>query len=175
MKKYIINLKTDRLLLRNIKPEDKSFLLDLWTDPYVTEYMGGPRDLKSLNPALDENIKNPFTEEYDLWVLTEKSTSEPVGHCGLLKKKIKDISEIEIIYVIAEKYQGKGYASEIAAGIADYAFREKKLSSITALIKPGNTVSEKVAVKIGMYLENKIIRSGDTEMLLYRLKKSIEF
>ncbi len=158
MKKYQINIETERLILRNIIQEDKSFLMNLWTDPDVTEFMGGPRNIETLDPAIEDSINNPFEEEYDLWVLTDKFTGNPVGHCGLLDKEIEGKDEIEIIYVIDRNYQGKGYASEIAEGILDYAFN-KNLSSVTALIKPANNISEKVAVKIGMKMEKKNYQS----------------
>ena len=39
-----IILETERLILRYQQASDVPALVDLWTDPAVTRYMGGPRD-----------------------------------------------------------------------------------------------------------------------------------
>ena len=41
-------LETERLELRRLQSRDIPSLLDLWTDPEVTAYMGGPRDRDQL-------------------------------------------------------------------------------------------------------------------------------
>ncbi len=169
--KFIMNLESERLLLRNILPEDRDFIIRLWTDPEVTQYMGGPRDISRMEEGVDSNIRNPFQEEYDLWVLVEKSGGKPVGHCGLLSKDVEGISEVEVIYVISREFWGKGYATETAGSLISYAFEEKKLESVIALIKPMNRASEKVAVNAGMKLEKEVTRLDNIQMLLYRKKR----
>ena len=158
------------MLLRNILPEDKNFVIDLWTDPDVTKYMGGPRNIDKLKLSIEDNINNPFQYEYDLWIVVDKSTQNPVGHCGLLEKEVEGIEEIEVIYVINKEFWGKGYATEIANVLITYAFEEKKTDSVIALIKPQNEASEKVAVNAGMKLEKEVVRQENIKMLLFRKK-----
>ena len=165
---YIVNIESSRLLLRNILPEDKNFLIDLWTNPVVTKYMGGPRERNKLEFDIEESINNPFQDEYDLWIVLEKLTQNPVGHCGLLKKEVEELEEIEVIYVIDQEFWSKGYTTEIAHALIDYAFREKRINSVIALIKPQNKASEKVAINAGMKLEKEVIRQKNTRMLLFR-------
>lgn len=184
MNNYILSLETERLLLRNLEPGDKEFLLRLWTDPEVTRFMGGPRDRASLLQALEGNIRQPFREEYDLWIVTEKISGEPVGHCGLLEKAVeaeegrrkaegvkegrrKVEKEIEVIYVIAKEYWGRGYATEIAGKLMEYAFTKKHLNRVIALIKPANKASEQVARKCGMGFEREVVRGEGIRMFLY--------
>ena len=167
-RKYMINLETDRLLLRNISDEDKRFIIDLWTDPDVTKYLGGPRDKQNMKEGVEDNIRYPYKDEYDLWVLIIKSSNVQIGHCGLLRKNVEGNDEVELIYVIDKKHWGNGFATEIAVRLLDYAFHEKKLDSVIALIKPGNIASEKVARKTGMKFEKEVIRSGDIKMCVYR-------
>ncbi len=167
--KYVVSIKSNRLLLRNIVPSDKDFVVNLWTNPAVTKYMGGPRDNNEIQPIVQENIDNPFKEEYDLWILEERTSHNLIGHCGLLKKSIEGQDEVEVIYVIDEIYWGNGYASEVSEMLLNYAFNEKKINSVVALIKPDNKISQKIAVKAGMKLEAEIARPGNTQMFLYRL------
>ena len=168
--KFIMMLETKRLLLRNITPADAEFLIDLWTDPDVTKYMGGPRNRKNMISDIKENIRNPYAEEFDLWILTDKATQHPVGHCGLLKKDVDGVAEVEVIYVIGKEFQGNGYATEIVNALISYAFYEKKCDNVIALIKPANTASQRVAINSGFELEKKIIRQN-SPMLLFRKDK----
>lgn len=168
---YRINLESERLLLRNLEPKDKDFIIKLWTNPNVAKYMGGPREKQKMDESVNESLADPFEYEYDLWTLIDKTTNEPVGHCGLLEKEVESKNEIEVIYVIDEPYWGKGFATEIAEALIQYAFNQKGLTRVIALIKPENKGSEKVALKCGMKLEKEVIRMEDIKMYLYVKEK----
>lgn len=167
MNKQTTILETDRLLLRHVQPSDISALIDLWVDPDVTKHMGGPRDREKLQTIFDEDVKDPFAYEFDLWPVVEKETKEVIGHCGLLDKEVDGKEEIEVNYIFKSSAWGKGYASEIAHAIIEYAFEEKKLNRLIALIKPDNQSSERVAVKIGMTFEKEVIRPGGAARKVY--------
>ncbi len=166
-KKYIVNFESERLRIRNLKAEDVEGVISIWVDPDVTKYMGGPRKRNDLVEGFEEDLENPYKYEYDLWPIIEKSSDKLIGHCGLLEKEIEGRSEIEVIYVIKKEHWGNGYASEIANAFIEYAFTQKGLGRVVALIKPDNEGSEKVAHKCGMVFEKEIIRKENTKMKLY--------
>ena len=167
MKNQKIILQTDRLCLRRIQTSDISTLVDLWCDPDVTKHLGGPRDREKIKPLFEEDAENPFANEYDLWPVEEMQTSEVVGYCGLLEKEVDWKDEIEINYIFKPSAWGKGYAKEIGKAIIEYAFIEKKLERLIALIKPENEVSEYVAKKIGMKYEKEVVRPGGANRSVY--------
>lgn len=169
---FPIRLETERLLLRNMEPEDLDFFLNLWTDPEVTRYMGGPRKREILEPNLKECIENPCKDEWDLWPVIEKASGRPVGHCGLLDKEVEGVPEVEVVYVLEKDARGRGYASEMAKRLIDYAFTEKKLHRVIALIKPGNEASAKVAEACGLKMEKKVLRGEGIEMHLFSVNRS---
>ncbi len=168
---YSIDLESERLIIRNIIPADIDFIINLWTNPTVTEYMGGPRNIEQLKNSVLENIEEPFKDEFDLWILLNKSTGKLVGHCGLLEKEVDGAEEIEVIYVIDDRFWGNGFASEAAKMLISFAFNEKHLDSVIALIKPQNSNSQKVAVKSGMAMDKEVIRPGNIRMMMYRIRK----
>lgn len=170
-KRYAMNLETERLKLRNILASDKNFIVDLWTDPDVTEYLGGPREREQLTRDIEENLEDPFLEEYDLWPVIEKETNQPIGHCGLLMKEVEGKQEIEVVYVIDKSYWGKGYATEISKKLIDYAFCVKNLQRVIALIKPENKGSQSVAAKAGMHMEKEVVRQNGVRMLVYVVER----
>ena len=160
-------LETDRMILRCQQASDVEFLVDLWSDPEVTRYMGGPRDQDTLRSGFEETAKDPYAERFVLWPLIDKDSGQPVGPCGLLEKQAEGNTEIELVYVLAPTAWGRGYATEIGNALKRYAFGEMSIRRLIALIEPRNTPSEKVAVKIGMLLEKEVTRPGGAIRKMY--------
>jgi RimJ/RimL family protein N-acetyltransferase len=163
-------LTTDRLRLRYQRESDIPFLIDLWSDSGMTRYTGGPRDRDFLLQEFSRAAKNPREEEYDLWVVENRETGEPVGHAGFIPKTVDGTEYIELNYYIGGAQWGKGYATEIASRLLEYAFREKGQDSVIAIIHPDNGESIRVAGKIGMEYWTKELR-GEEEKLIYRARR----
>ena len=159
-KSFLTILETDRMILRFQQVSDVEFLVDLWSNPEVTRYMGGSRDQDTLRSGFEETAKDPYAERFVLWPLIDKDSGKPVGHCGLLDKQVEGKTEIELVYVLAPTAWGRGYATEIGIALKRYAFGEMSIRRLIALTEPRNTASEKVAVKIGMRLEKEVTRPG---------------
>ena len=164
-----MKLETDRLIIRSIQENDSSSLADLWSDPDVTCDMGGPRDHKEvLNCFIEDAQLNP-QPTFDLWPVIEKVTDQIIGHCGIIDKDIENRIEYEIIYVLAKSAWGKGYATEAAISLRNYAFKQLGLKRIIALIDSNNKKSERVAIKIGLMYEKDTIRPDGKTMRVFAL------
>ncbi len=163
-------LETERLLLRRQRASDIAFLTDLWADPRVTRYLGGPRDRDWLRSVFEETAQNPYAEQFDLWPVVEKETGQLVGHCGLLDKEIDGRTEIELTYVLSPSVWGKGYATEIGQAIKQLAFEKMGVRRLIALIEPENEPSERVAIRLGMWLEKEIVRPGGAPRRVYAIE-----
>ena len=167
-------LHTERLVLRRLHSTSEiAALLDLWTDPDVTNFMGGPRNREDLQADFEATLESPHRDEYDLWPLLERDTLRVIGHCGLLHKDVDGAAEIEVVYVIARSEWGEGYASEIAQALVQHAFRKLGLTRLVALIDPGNVASERVAGKIGMRFERDVVRPGGAIRRVYAAEAAI--
>jgi RimJ/RimL family protein N-acetyltransferase len=167
-------LETERLILRYQEASDVPFLVDLWADPDVTRYLGGPRDRVWLESELEETARDPYSEKYDLWPVVEKETGQIVGHCGLLEKEVEGRTEIELIYIMATSAWGKGYATEIARALKRHAVDNLSIRRLIALIEPENAASERVAEKVGMRLEREIVRPGGALRRLYAVEATMD-
>lgn len=162
-----ILLETERLLLRYQLTEDIPFLSELWADPVVTRYVGGPRERDWLWSVFAETAKTPQAERYDLWPAVDKETGRLVGHCGLLDKEIDGRAEIEVNYFFASTEWGKGYGAEICQALIQFAFGQPGVTRIVALINPENTPSERVAVQSGLHFEREVLRPGGAVRRLF--------
>ncbi len=165
-------LETERLILRLQRAADIDTLINLWSDPAVTHYLGGPRERDWLRTEFEEVGRNPAAEQYDLWPVIEKDSSQLVGNCGLLDKDIAGKTEIELIYVFAAGAWGNGYATEIGRALIQHAFEALELERLIALIEPENAASERVAQKVGMRFDREVIRPGGARRKLYVIEKA---
>jgi RimJ/RimL family protein N-acetyltransferase len=148
-------------------------LAAIWSDPNVTQHMGGPRDSADIRLGLEEEAQTGTQAEIALWSVVEKASGRVIGHCGFLEKNVDDRSEIELIYVLASDSWGKGYATEAASALREYAFHQLGLQRIIALINPENPASARVAEKIGMKCERDTRRPSGKIMRVYSIVKII--
>ena len=165
-----MHLETEQLILRPLQANDAHTLATIWTDPDVTHFMGGPRDYAKLIVSFEKDAKENPPPRFDLFPVIEKATGNIIGHCGLLDKEIEGVTEIELVYVLAKSAWGKGYATEIATALRDYAFDTLKLNRIVSLIEPENIASQHVAQKVGMTHEKDVVRPGGALRQLFVLR-----
>ncbi len=166
-----MQLETDRLLLRPLQSTDMIALSTLWSDVEVTRFMGGPRDYQTILTILQEDLNQNLDLKYDLWPVIEIATGKVVGHCGILDKEVDEREEFELVYVFAKSAWGKGYATEIASSLKDYAFEHLGLKRIITLIDPMNPASSNVARKVGLQYEIDTLRPEGKVMQLFSLNR----
>lgn len=163
-----MRIETPRLLLRDMRAEDIPALVALWTDAEVTRFMGGPRRPAFLRETFEQALAQG-PEPWDLYPVIELSTGALIGHCGLLDKEIEGVVEIELVYVLARAWWGRGYATEISRAIVQDALTRQGLRRLVALIDPANAASERVATKVGIKFEREVLRPGGRMLRLYAM------
>lgn len=94
--------------------------------------------------------------------------ANPLGKYGIeLKKERKLIGTIdlriqakrrsaELGYILNEKYQGKGYATEAVKMILDMAFERLELKKVSATCQSENKDSEALMIRVGMKKEGEL-------------------
>ena len=68
--------------------------------------------------------------------------------------------EVEIGYLLAKEYWGRGLATEAAIAIKNYGFQQLNFNRLISLIVPENIASQKVAIKNGMKYEKDTTHAG---------------
>jgi ribosomal-protein-alanine N-acetyltransferase len=162
-----MHIETQRLVLRELQISDAAPLAQIWSDPDVTKFMGGPRDEARLRQDLEDEAESAAASRIDLWPVVEKASGEVIGHCGLLEKEVDGQAEIELIYVFGKAAWGQGYATEAAMAVREYAFEQLGLRRLIALIDPGNAASERVALKAGFRYEKETRRPSGKFLRVY--------
>ncbi len=90
------------------------------------------------------------------------STGEIIGVCALRRDQVPGESHtiIEIMYRLAARHWQKGFASEAAALLLEYAFHEIRLETVYGCVELTNQASRRVLEKIGMRFAWRTISRG---------------
>ena len=102
------------------------------------------------------------------WAVWEKSTGVLIGLGGLTPWQYEGEELVDITYRLRTSAWGKGYGTELAGALRDYAFGELGLPEITATVTPDNQASKKVLERLGMTFDRRMTLLG-VETDLFRL------
>lgn len=144
-------LETERLILRTWN-DDLQPMLAINQDPKVMEYFPSLQDLEMTKNFIDKVNAHFENHGYSLYATVRKDTNEFIGFIGLLIADFKAhfTPATEIGWRLSSKHWGKGFATEGAKAVLDYAFRELKIPEIVSFTAAGNAKSIRVMQKIGM-------------------------
>ena len=168
--------QTERLILRPFDMSDVEAMCRVLCDPEVMLFSGGVEFPEGVRGWIKACIGNYSCLGFGHWAMVEKSAKGAMGYCGLTQfPDIDGQPEIEIGFRLARSFWYRGYATEAAVAVRDYAFHTLYLPRLIALIDPENTASIRVVDKIGMRYERDVMLSGyDYPDRLYTIRQSNE-
>lgn len=161
-------LETDRLILRHFGRGDAEFIVRLLNEPSFIEYIGDKR-VRTVEEAnrylLDGPLDSYERFGYGLNMVELKETDEPIGMCGLVRRKTLD--DADIGYALLQQYWSKGYARESVEAVLNHARESLGLGRIVAIVTPENFSSIKLLEKVGLTFERMIRVSDDDAELKF--------
>jgi ribosomal-protein-alanine N-acetyltransferase len=160
-------LETERLILRCLTLDDLDALAALYRDPDVRKYFPEGTLTREETREELEWIIDVYYGQYGfgLWATIDRETGELIGRSGLLPWTIDGSSEVEVAYLLAKAYWGRGLGTEAAKAVLEYGFERLRLSRLICLTHPLNEASIKVAGKIGMTLERETVMDGEPTLV----------
>ncbi len=166
-------LETERLILRAWTFDDEAALFAICSDADVMRYIGTGKpyeNRKQANEFLRWAVNYQNENGFCRWAVLSKDNSEIVGSCGFARPH--GTKEIELGYLLARAFWGKGLATEAAAACLKYGFEKLQFREIIALTDLANIASQRVLNKIGFVRRG--IEFFDGEESLVYLKKNSE-
>jgi ribosomal-protein-alanine N-acetyltransferase len=157
------SIETERLIIRRHIPQDFKPMRSFFSDEEATRLLDMTPEQKTEEATcslLDAVISSYDAEEpiFAMAIVT-KEGGKFVGSCGMAPDDLEP-GEIQIFYVILPEYQGRGFASEAAAGLVKYAFSTLGVERLVASMATENAASVKVVERLGMTCEG----SGEKEL-----------
>jgi len=166
-------LETERLRLRELRPDDFPFWREMWANADVTRYIGG-------RPKTEEESWTGFLRMaghwaimgYGYWLVEKQDDGERLGEVGFVdfKREIKPSikGEPEIGWIFTPSAQGKGYATEAALAAVRWGDEYFEGARMSCLIEVENAPSIRVAEKCGFSRTGLVEYEGDQVVLLHR-------
>lgn len=142
-----IIFETERLYFRVFETNDIDLLYKLDGDEEVRSFFpGGKLSKEKIQENLNKYIHDWNEFGYTDFAVFEKSSKEFVGRAGFAKYH----NDIEMGYLFLKEHWGKGFATEAATGLMNWAKQNIKASRIIALVPVNHKASESVLKKAGM-------------------------
>jgi [ribosomal protein S5]-alanine N-acetyltransferase len=94
------------------------------------------------------------------FAVLSRADNRLIGYCGFFIKKSMERMKLKSVIDCIRIIGNKGLATEAAQAVRDHAFRDLNLSRVISLIHPKNAASRRVAEKIRMQFEHKIVFKG---------------
>jgi len=156
-----MNIETRRLLLRRMTAEDTDALLAIFTDPRVmASFDNRLFDRPMMEQWVKSNLDHQDKHGYGLFSVISREEGILIGDCGLEHMEVGGAAEVELGYDFRSDHWNRGYATEAAGAVRDFALGKLNLPRLISLIRPSNLASCRVAEKIGMVREREIDRGG---------------
>lgn len=159
-------IQTERLLLRKPRLEDAADLAVAYADPEVVRFIGdgSTATLAEVEEGIAGWLGRWESWGMSLFSLERREDGRVLGRAGFLLWDPETWrvpgSEVELAWLLAREHWGRGYATEAALALRDWAFDERGLTRLISLINPGNLASIRVAERIGERYERDVEVGG---------------
>ena len=162
-----------RLLLRPFGEGDGPAYRAIRLKPGVTRFLPShtedPAEAARRADAAVAAFREAWTRDgYGPWAVVERASGRLVGHLGL--RRLPDLGETELLFLIDPGAQGRGYATEGGRAALAWGFDRLALAEIAAFVLPGNARSIAVLERLGMRRRPGLVRAFGLEVLRYGMQ-----
>lgn len=145
-------LRTDRLLLRRWRPEDREPFAALNADPRVMEHFPSVLTTAESN-ALIDRIEARFDEHgFGLWAIEVPGVAPFIGFIGLapVPDELPFAPAMEVGWRLARRHWGQGYATEGARAALRCGTENFGITEFVSMTAKANLRSQRVMRRLGM-------------------------
>jgi len=161
-------LKSERIGFSRWSEADQERAWEVFGDPELTKFVGGPFTREQVRAALAAQISSQNARGIQYWPLFLLSTAEFMGCCGLKSRQQPEYYELGCY--LKTGFQHKGYAAEASRAVIAYGFETLKARTLLAGHHPGNQASRALVGKLGFsYIRDELYPPTGLKHALYRL------
>lgn len=147
-----LELRTERLRLRQWRPADRAAFAAVNADPDVMRHIGsGPLDRVASDALLGRLRRDWIAGRHAPWALERTDDRALLGFCGLAVPTFLPqlLPAVEIGWRLRRDAWGAGYATEAARATLDAAWRIG-IAQVIAIVHPENERSLALAERLAM-------------------------
>jgi len=141
---------TPRLCVRRLREGDVGALFAVYGDAEAMRWVGDGRPLSQAQCVdwVAVTRRNVAARGYGMSVLTDRTSADVLGFCGLVHPNGQP--EAEIKYALRRSAWGRGLATEAVAGMLAWGTRTFGITRVIATAAADNTASHRVLRKAGL-------------------------
>lgn len=166
-----MRLETERLILRELTPDDFDALYEVLADSDIMQHYPYTFDENRVRNWIERNIERYQIFGFGLWAVVLKATGEMIGDCGISMQNINGVIKPEIGYHINKKHQRRGYAAEAAGKCRDWLFGNTTFNKVYSYMKEANTGSRAVAESNGMHMVEEFTDEDGSVTVVYEITR----
>lgn len=165
-------IKTERLLLREMTHSDFDALYAVLADSDIMRHYPYTFDAARVERWINVNIDRCRIFGFGLWAVCLLDGSKMIGDCGLTMQPIHGLIRPEIGYHIRKDMQQKGYASEAAKAVRDWAFEHTPFNMLYSYMTSDNISSQRTAMAYGCSLAETYLDEQGDAISVYALSRA---
>lgn len=177
---HIIELETDRLIMRQWREDDFPIFAELNSDPIVMEFFPNIMNKSESDKSAKRYQSLILQHGWGLWALEQKRDQKFIGFVGLHETPadLPFSPCVEVGWRLAKKSWGNGYATEAAKEALKFAFEVLQLPEVCSFTSTNNLRSRAVMERLNMVnikqnFQHPRVPDGSPlkEHVLYKLTK----
>ena len=147
----VVELRTERLLLRQWRAADRVPWAALNADPEVMEHFPATLDRAASDAFVDKAAHAIEGRGWGFWAVERSANGAFVGMVGMVPVTFDApfVPAVEVGWRLAREHWGQGYATEAATAAVDFGFGELDLDEIVSFTVRGNRRSRAVMERLG--------------------------
>lgn len=152
-----LTLRTARLLLRPLRPDDAPALFGVYSDPRVMRYWSTApwTGIETAHALIARDLTEMQHGGYLRLGLETREGRELVGTCTLFDF-VPQCRRVELGYALASARWGRGYMHEALVALLGYGFDTLDLNRVEADVDPRNLASTRSLERLGFHHEGHL-------------------
>ncbi len=142
-------MTTERLIIKHWERAGIGRLFEICSDSEVMYRIGDGKPFERIEQA-EKFLVWVFSSQkengFSRWALAEKESGKIIGSCGFA---LLNNGEVELGYLLARDYWGRGLATEAAKACAKYGFEKLGFENVVALTDIDHAETHGVLKKVG--------------------------
>jgi RimJ/RimL family protein N-acetyltransferase len=159
-------IDTEHLLLRRPELADAEGAAEMLGEPETMRWLGGEAVPREDVPVVIERWLSRW-ERNGVGYFVVLLEGSVIGRIGLnvwdlgvgdtsSYEAAGERAETELAWGLASRYWGRGYATEAARAVREWAYRERGVTRLVSMIEPANLASARVAERLGAQVEKLV-------------------
>lgn len=167
-----LELLTERMLLRQWRPEDLQPLFEIYRQPEFLSHMPA-LDLNGTREQIRRFTQRWADDGFCQWAAVDLESRKLIGRIGLIRHHDWPVVDdpVEVGWTLHRDYWGRGLATEGGRASMECwrdLLPDEQLISITV---PGNVRSRAVMKRLGLIFRGSTIWRGDLEVVWYAIDR----